>query len=718
MEDKLTSHSTRCRKKLSHLIFGMFLLVFPAGAGGKTVTGPVMPGNLKDYVAAIQTGELGNSRKSIRYKSVSKNVTRVRITFDLKDTLHLDDWQVNILPAFSPDFHWAPHLTPTDEHIIAQHLFRSPAMVCSSSGRLLTLIPDLDLLAKTQGPPWYMDLDARNNVMTLGMSHSAVREHVLYVRTPGACYSPGKVEIGFYLITSDQKDKIFNPWRKINSFLWKKWGKQEWKKLAKSRDGLKNQVAHAYNWAFGSWEKSVWQEFELNGQQVGAPVFIVNTTQSPNYPGEVNEREFRSVWNQAWFSSLRSAQGLYRYARRENNRELMNYALKTKELALAFPQRNGLFPGLTGTEMETVEVNGEKYNRSKGWNTFFFGNSNRNPYTWDARLAPYHILDMSFTANQMLIWYTELEKDERLLTYATQYADALLKLQDEEGFFPGWLSIDSLKPMEYLNKSPETSMSVTFLLRLYQVTQERKYLVPALKALNAVADRIIMEGQWEDFETYWSCCRYGSDHLVGKKVLRNNQFKQNTLSMYWTAEALLDGYLITGERKYLQYGERTLDELLMYQASWQPPYIYIRAIGGFGVMNCDGEWNDSRQSLFSELILRYGRELHRNEYLQRGLAALYASFEMMYCPENPETKAQWEKAWPFFGEEDYGFMMENYGHGGVTGPEGIGIGEFTIYDWGNGAAAEAYNRIADHFGEKFIARPLWKSEKIKPINLP
>ena len=76
MEDKLTSHSTRCRKKLSHLIFGMFLLVFPAGAGGKTVTGPVMPGNLKDYVAAIQTGELGNSRKSIRYKSVSKNVTR------------------------------------------------------------------------------------------------------------------------------------------------------------------------------------------------------------------------------------------------------------------------------------------------------------------------------------------------------------------------------------------------------------------------------------------------------------------------------------------------------------------------------------------------------------------------------------------------------------------------------------------------------------------
>jgi hypothetical protein len=27
------------------------------------------------------------------------------------------------------------------------------------------------------------------------------------------------------------------------------------------------------------------------------------------------------------------------------------------------------------------------------------------------------------------------------------------------------------------------------------------------------------------------------------------------------------------------------------------------------------------------------------------------------------------------------------------------MGEFTIYDWGNGAAAEAYSRILDHFPE-------------------
>lgn len=39
-------------------------------------------------------------------------------------------------------------------------------------------------------------------------------------------------------------------------------------------------------------------------------------------------------------------------------------------------------------------------------------------------------------------------------------------------------------------------------------------------------------------------------------------------------------------------------------------------------MNADAELNDARQSLFSEVILRYGHLLGREEYLQRGEAAL------------------------------------------------------------------------------------------------
>ena len=113
-------------------------------------------------------------------------------------------------------------------------------------------------------------------------------------------------------------------------------------------------------------------------------------------------------------------------------------------------------------------------------------------------------------------------------------------------------------------------------------------------------------------------------------------------------------------------------------------------------MNADAELNDARQSLFSEVILRYGHLLGREEYLQRGEAALRASFSMMYCPENPSALAQWQIRWPFLNKQDYGFMMENYGHDGRADELHTGIGEFTIYDWGNGAASEAVMRVMDH----------------------
>jgi hypothetical protein len=298
--------------------------------------------------------------------------------------------------------------------------------------------------------------------------------------------------------------------------------------------------------------------------------------------------------------------------------------------------------------------------------------------------------------------YTVSAEDEKLKSYTLNYADSLIDIQNKNGFFPAWLDKKSLKPLGILDDSPETSMSVTFLLKAYKLTKEEKYINSALRAMDAVINNIVFTGRWEDFETYWSCCSYGRDVLLGKKVVRNNMYKQCNFSMYWTAQALYECYKITGLEKYMNLGQRCLDEMLMTQASWQPPYIHVKALGGFGVMNCDGEWNDARQSLFAELIINYGLELKNEEYVQRGLAALKASFVMMYCPENEKTKLQWEKRWPFFDEKDYGFMMENYGHEGATNKEGLGMGEFTIFDWGNGAAAEAYLRIIDHLGVDFL----------------
>ncbi|HHV86507.1 MAG TPA: hypothetical protein GXX42_11945 [Petrimonas sp.] len=680
--------------------FILFLLSFNAIAQDRIVLDKkTLPPVFQKSVGRIAYDKLGKESGKATIRSIDKNTLHVTVSYSPDEIVHQNDWQINLQPAFVPSFHWSPHLTPTDNHVIDQHVFRSPTLIVADKEQVIALIPDLNMLQKGTPVRWYLDLDAETNTLTLGMSNSRVVDHVLFERTDGAEYTNGKVEIGFYLLHYTDKASLADPFRKPLEFLWKNWGSETYRTGNPVRGDLEPYIKHTYDWAFKNWSESVWQEFEIEGRKVGAPAFIVNVTQSPNYPGEVNEREFRSVWNQAWFSSLRSASGLYRYARRTNNGGLLEKARLTKELALSFPQKNGFFYGVIGTDMYEIEIDGRKYNRSKGWDTYYWGNSNRNPYTWNPRESPFHILDMSWTALLMLRWYDELEKDIRLLDYAENYAGSLLKIQYSNGFFPAWLSLDKLEPMEHLNDSPETSMSVTFLLKLYELTGKQKYKESALKAMDAVIHNIIPTGRWEDFETYWSCSRYGSQDLVGKKVSRNNMYKQNNFSMFWTAEALFECFRLTKEERYLGCGQRTLDELLMTQASWQPPYMYVNVLGGFGVLNADGEWNDSRESLFAELILQCGKLLNNREYMERGFAALKASFVMMYCPENPQTKVQWEKVYPFFGERDYGFTMENYGHGGRTSPEGEGMGEFTIYDWGNGAAAEAYNRILDKLGK-------------------
>lgn len=702
----LTCLAVKASNISSFLLMIIVLFVSPSCTmlnGGRSNQAPELP----DFIREMIVPQLGGLTPELTVETVREGVHKVSVSVYVKDTMLIDDWRVALRPSFKPTFYWAPHLTPTADHIIAQHVFRAPALMVTDSSHFLSVIPDLDLVGQNGQPQWYIDVDATNDVLSVGISKSEVKEHVLFRRTGGQKINPGHFRFGFYVVSSRSKDAIANPWRMPLELMYSKWFRPLAETGQPIAGNLEPYVKHAYNWAFVSWSDQVWQEFKVNGRTVGAPVFIVNVTQSPNYPGPVNEREFRSVWNQAWFSSLRSASGLYRYARRTGDKELMKKAQMTRELALSFPQKDGLFPSVMGTDMERIEERGQTVSRSRGWSTLFFGNSNRNPVkAWQsAKDAPYHILDMSWTAYLMLQWHTELEHDPRLVAYAKRYGDRLLTLQDSSGFFPAWLDKETLHPLPHLEQSPESSMSVTFLLKLYQVTDDIRYLNAARKSMTAVMNYVVPRSQWEDFETYWSCSRV-LDSLAGKKILRNDAFKQNTLSMFWTAEALLNMHEETGEEKYLKVGQRVVDELLMYQATWQPPFIPIKALGGFGVMNADGEWNDSRQSLFAELLLRYGRALNMDEYSIRGMSAMKASFVMMYCPENPETKKQWEKVYPFFNEKDYGFMMENYGHEGKTNAEGLGIGEFTIYDWGNGAAAEAYNRIVDHFGVSVFDEPV------------
>ncbi len=629
---------------------------------------------------------------------------RVRLTWNLDEPVRQDDLAVPFDIQLQPDFQWMPHLAPEAGYVAAQHVFRSPAIIVSEGAKTLVIVPDLDIAGQNLDNPWYLDYDAPNRTAALGLSLTSIPTHVLYRKAPGMQLAAGPVELGFFVTAYEDDAQPRNPWQRVSHFLWERWARPLYGRGEPNRVPMARYVQRTYDWAFGTWGDSVWQEFDIDGRRVGAPQFIVNVTQSPNYPGDWEQREFLSIWNQAWFSSLRSASGVMRWAQRTGSAELVERARLTKALALTAPMVNGLFPSVIRTDNRDVTIGGKTLLRPEPWSEAYWTNSNRNPENFGVTTDWYHVLDASWTALLMVRWYADLEPDEELLEFSREYADRLLTLQDERGFFPAWLDPETQTPAEVYHDSPESSMSVTFLLELSEVTGEERYRDAALRAMEAVLAGPVPEGRWEDFETYWSCNAFGQDTLVGRRVERNGLYKQNTFSMFWTAEALLASWRVSGDTRYLAWGRRTLDELSMAQQVWQPPFIYVPALGGFGVMNTDAEWNDSRQSLFAELFMDYYRATGDPHLFERGVSALKASFTMMYAPENPLAKEQWEKAHPFFGPEDYGFTMENYGHGGTTSPDGVGIGVFTIYDWGNGAASEAFNRVADHYGDVFIDR--------------
>jgi hypothetical protein len=469
-----------------------------------------------------------------------------------------------------------------------------------------------------------------------------------------------------------------NPYRLAARFLWKRWGRPLHARGGSQRAPISAYLDHVTDWAIEreGWSETVWQSFSIGSQPAAAPVFIVNVSQHPSVPPDQRHwREPMSIWNQAWFSTQRCANGLYRHARQRSSRELERSARLMTEVALAAPEDEGLFPSVLLALPD--------------WERARWTNSDRRPPSVSERAC--HVTDAAFTARMLLEWHA-LVNEPRALARALRFAERLVRLQRPSGAFPAWVEPDGRVAPE-LADSPESAVGAALLFELAELGHAR-FRDAALAAI-AFLREPIAAGRWEDFETYYSCSRWGAPELLGRRVARNGVHKQNTLAIAWCADAMLRAWLATGEPNLLQLARRSIDELSLYQAVWDPPFLPAPAHGGFGVMNADVEWNDARQSLFAPLYLELYRHIGDAELFERGVAALRASFSMMYCPENEAIARAYEERFPFFGPESYGFMMENQGHGDP-------IGTFTIFSWGNGSALAAAATVRDRFGDVYI----------------
>lgn len=581
--------------------------------------------------------------------------------------------------------HWKSHLSPEEDMVIGDLVFRSPAIIFGKEKHILSLIPDLDFIDKHREVPHIMDYVESDRRLFYGLSYYDKKGHVYFQRAEQPFrVEPNQILFRFYLVQWSQV-KEFRDFQPVTEFLWTQFAQKQMTKTVNSSDrlldatkDLEKYAKYTYDWAFNRWEPVVWQEFELNQKQVGSSVFIVRGSQTPGLEHEDDWREKKSIWNQAWFSSLRSAYGYRLWGEHWEDDDLIHRSELAKNFALSAPQNNGLFPSVYTADEDL------------NWENGSWGHSNRRPANHEDY---YHLLDMSWTCIWMLKWWENIDPDQALLDYTVTYANRLIDLQNSDGSFPAWIHEQTEEKSPYLKQSAETAMHVWLLTKLYRLTNQDSYLIAGKAAADFVLTEVVPHGKWEDFETYWSCARQWNKKKFGEKDPRSSLYNQCSFSIFWTAEALKELYQATNEKFYLEQGEKVLAELSLYQAIWNPAYLFVPVLGGFGVMTSDDEWNDARQSLFSVTYAEYFHLTGKEEYKYRGIWAIRASFYMMYCPENKEVKKLYEKKFPHFGQKDYGFEMENVHHGEFGSYTHVEAGEFTIFDWGNGSASASLGML-------------------------
>ena len=572
---------------------------------------------------------------------------------------------------------WKPHLAPLEGMVIGDKAFRSPAIVFENGRKMTALVPDLADLAAGSAVPHVMDYTADDRCLAYGLCEYEETGHVYHVLTPREIGLSGPIGFGFYLVEWDKADgRRKRDFRAVERFLWERFGRgnMPFGKEAEADFAalLEPYVDYAYGWALDRWSDVVWQQFRTEeGADVGGVVFIACAWQKPGGGREEEWREPKSLWNQAWFCGLRSAYGYALWGRKKGRADWTAKAELALSFALSAPQTDGLFPGYYQAGADGRWESGRWYMSGP-----------RRPAGHEEHV---HLLDASWTCWWLLKWYRDVRADERILPFATRYAERLLKLQREDGAFPAWVRADGTGVSPYLTESPETSAHVMLLGLLHRLRPDSRYASAALRAARFVAERIVPEGRWEDFETYWSCSRQWEGKQFGEKDARSGLYNQCNFGIYWTAEAMKEAYALSGDAEWLEIGEQALAEASLYQQIWQAPFFPVPTVGGFGVMTSDDEWNDARQSLFALTYLDYYRLTGNESYRARAEWAMRASFYMMYCPENGGLKTIYERVHPHFDERDYGFHMENFNHHDGTPVDGLG--EFTIFDWGCGAAA-------------------------------
>ncbi len=577
--------------------------------------------------------------------------------------------------ALPLDFAWLPGLHENEEHVAGEWFFRSPCAIVLAHGVYTAIVPDLDRMQEQPDLPHALDLRAWHHPgsgetyglprISYGICRWKPDGHVLTARDEAAPVSRSEITYGFDLLigTAEGPESIVS---EVTELLWDKYGTRYLKDVRPQVMPFE-EYGRRYTYKH---ELKLWTKPVSCGSRTGYG--IDNTWR-------------RGVNYHAWENDFQSGFGLLHYGRKWADEDLVDIAGGMINLRLSSPRRDGAFPCIYN--VDTASWEGAMY-----WTA------------WPAHpMDGYDLQSMGVTAWWMLYWYEQypdLERGSETLNWIIEFCRFLVDVQLPSGAIPTYFD-RQLNPTPQLKEDAPTAIGGAVLAKTARIVGDPEMERAAMKAGAFMNREIVPQMKFQDFELFYSCAPrplYWVDPLNGIPPV-------NTLAVQWAADHFLALYRLTEDGRWLRQGEYCLGLLSLFQQVWSPNRFGKACLfGGFGVMNCDGEWNDGRQSRLVPTYADYYLASGRIEYLERAVAASRAAFAAMDMEENHAngindyrvTMAEQVKV-----EQGIGLSPESLMHVDPRVHTGEG-GGWTGFNWGPGGGLSATAYLERHFGSVWV----------------
>ncbi len=593
------------------------------------------------------------------------------------------------IPSAKPEFIHTPKLKFAKDDIFGDRTFYSPAVILQEKGLFCALVPDLDLINeymvlspdaryspnRIEGRPldiprdssvWSMPtgLDfnlasglADRPLFSFGIADAIATHHMHWLHPSDGSMvrhlESNRVKYGFDLFVGADAPR-FSGYQAISRFMWERYGTRTLQKprpqvmpfeeYAKAcfpaSASYKGWWVRQPGWIIensapkGYPDMEEWQQWEMEGWPVGG--------YKNNAPDWYDMIEFTTWWN-----NMRDAPGIYWWGKHTADSGLVDKARRIVNLILLSPQNQGPFPVIYRVF--------SKHWQGNHWDPPETMDSSRVERYFSNESQSYQTTAISKTCAHLLRYYRLCEPNERILPFVKKYGDFIAGHTDPNGCLPSWFSA-GLAPNPYLRFNGEQGVHIWFLSELYLATKDQKYLETAEKMAAFMQKEILPKQRWLDFEVYFSC---------GVKAMNftdpyTGQDPRGNVSMSWAAEGFAALYRATGKNDWLQSGEQVIDYLGFYQTVWAPHYIYTAyPFGGTDTDNGDAAWLNGHQAMLPGIFAWYGKELGRQDLIERAVALARASLVLTNLPENVANRVY------NFPNYPTGLGPENIDHEGI-----------------------------------------------------